>query len=184
MSPVEALALQHAWVTGDSLRKHMLAVATCLRAYAPHYGGDPDLWETVGLLHDFDYERHPSLAEHPLVGVAELRRRGVDEVICRAVLSHADHADCPRVSDLEKCLYACDELAGFLVAVALLRPEQLAGMGVSSVKKKLKTKAFAANVSRDDIARGAAELGVDLDSHIACCIAALQTRAAELGLAG
>jgi len=184
MNRDEALALQHEWVTSESLRGHMLAVATCVRAYAEHWGEDAEFWEVVGLLHDFDYERHPDLAEHPYVGVEELRRLGVDEVICRAILSHGDHTGVSRDSRLEKTLYACDELAGFIVAVALMRPEKLAGMTAKSVRKKMKQKSFAAAVNRDDIVRGAAELGVDLDEHIEHCIAALQPIPAELGLEG
>ncbi|NUP98385.1 MAG: HD domain-containing protein [Armatimonadetes bacterium] len=182
MTPAEALALQHEWVASDSLRKHMLAVAACLRAYANKDGQDPELYEVVGLLHDFDYERHPTADEHPFVGVEELRRRGVDEVICRAILSHATYSGVPRESHLERALFACDELAGFVTAVALMRPEKLTNMSASSVRKKMKAKAFAANVSREDIVQGATEMGVDLNEHIEFCIAALQARAAELGL--
>lgn len=182
MTRDEALALQHEWVEGDSLRMHMLAVATCMRAYAEELGEDGELYEVVGLLHDIDYEEHPSPAEHPFVAVQYLREQGVDETICRAILSHADYADVPRESQLEKVLYACDELSGFLTAVALMRPEKLAGMTAKSVKKKLKQKSFAAGVNRDDIQRGADELGVDLDEHITFCIAAMTPRAAELGL--
>jgi len=182
MTPEQALALQREWVTSDSLRKHMLAVAACLRAYAVKLGEPPDLWSAVGLIHDFDFERHPTLDEHPMAGVAELRRRGVDEVICRAVLSHGDLTGVPRESPLEKTLYACDELAGFIMAVALMRPERLQGMTASSVRKKMKTKAFAAAVRREDIIAGAEDLGVDLNEHIDFCIAALQPLASELGL--
>ena len=182
MTPAEALAIQSAWVTSDSLRKHHLAVATCLRAYAEAAGQDADLYEVVGLLHDFDFERHPDLSEHPFVGVEELRRRGIDEVICRAILSHADYSGVARESHLERALYACDELSGFLIAVALMRPERLVGLGPASVKKKMKTKGFAAAVNRDDLVRGAAELGVELDEHIAFCVAALLPVAEQLGL--
>ncbi len=184
MNRDQALALQHAWVTSESLRGHMLAVAACVRAYAVDWGEDAALWEVVALLHDFDYERHPDLAEHPYAGVEELRRMGVEEVICRAILSHGDHTGVTRESRLEKTLYACDELAGFIVAVALMRPEKMTGMTARSVRKKMKQKSFAAAVNRDDILRGAAELGVDLDAHIDHCIAALQPIAADLGLEG
>lgn len=182
MNRDEALALQHEWVASASLRGHMLAVAACVKAYALEWGEDAALWEVVALLHDFDYERHPDLSEHPYVGVEELHRRGVDEVICRAILSHGDHTGVPRLTRLEQTLYACDELAGFIVAVALMRPEKLAGMTARSVRKKMKQKSFAAAVNRDDIVRGAEELGVALDAHIDHCIAALQPLAADLGL--
>lgn len=184
MTRDEALALQAEWVSNDNLRKHMLAVATCCRAYAVKLGEDPDLYEIVGLLHDFDYERHPTPEEHPFVGVEELRRRGVDEVICHAILAHADYSGVPRESNLDRVLYACDELSGFIVAVALMRPGKLEGMEPSSVRKKMKAKAFAAGVNREDIVRGAEELGVDLNEHIAFCIAALSGVAGELGLEG
>lgn len=183
MTRDEALAIVDQWVENDNLKKHMLAVAACLKAYAGRYGGDPELWEVVGLLHDFDWEKHPNLDDHPAKGVAWLREQGVDEVICRAILAHAPRTGVKPESDLEKCLLACDELAGFLIAVALMRPEQLGGMSASSVKKKMKQKSFAAAVSREDIFHGAELLGVDLDEHITFCIAALQGIAGELGLA-
>lgn len=182
MTRDEALALQSEWVENPSLRKHMLSVAACMAAYAVKLGEDADLYEVVGLLHDFDYERHPTQEEHPFVGVEELRRQGVDEVICRAILSHADYSGVTRESNLEKVLYACDELAGFLVACALMRPERLEGMTPKSVKKKMKSKGFAAGVNRDDIVSGAEDLGVPLDDHLAFCIAALRPLAAELEL--
>ncbi len=182
MTRDEALALQHEWVQSESLRKHCLAVAACLRACAEATGHDPELYEVVGLLHDFDYERYPNLTDHPFRGVEELRRRGVDEIICRAVLSHADGSGVARESHLEKTLYACDELSGFLTAVALMRPDRLTGLTASSVRKKMKAKAFAAAISREDIVRGAAELEVDLDEHIQFCVGALQRVADQLGL--
>ena len=182
MSPDEARALMYEWVQNENLRRHGEAVAACLRAAAVAEGEDADLWETVGLLHDFDWERHPTLDEHPHKGVEILRGMGVDEVICRAVASHARHTGVSRETRLEKMLFACDELAGFINAVALMRPERLGGMTPKSVRKKMKDKAFAAAVSREDITDGAADLGVDLDAHIAFCIAALQPMAARLGL--
>lgn len=182
MTPEEALALQHEWVSADSLRKHMLAVAACMRAYAERFGEDAELYEVVGLLHDYDYERYPSLDEHPYRGVEELRRRGVSEVICRAILSHNDASGVIRESTLEKVLYACDELSGFLIACALVRPGRLEGLEPKSVRKKMKQASFAAAVSREDIIRGAAELGVDLDEHIAFCVAALAKVADQLDL--
>lgn len=182
MSPDQARELMYEWVSNENLRRHGEAVAACLRAYAEAAGEDADLWETVGLLHDFDWERHPTLDEHPQKGVAILREMGVDEVICRAVASHARHTGVSRETRLEKTLFAVDELAGFINAVALMRPERLVGMTPKSVRKKMKDKAFAAAVSREDITEGAADLGVALDEHIAFCIAALEPIAARLGL--
>ncbi|MFO0973883.1 MAG: HDIG domain-containing protein [Phycisphaerae bacterium] len=173
------------FVTSDSLRKHMLAVEAAMRYYAPLLGGDADQWAIVGLLHDFDYERWPDPPNHTREGAAILRQRGVDEEIIGAILSHADWnlADYPRDRPVRKALFACDELAGFTVAAALVRPTRLAGMEPSSVRKKLKTPAFAAAVSREDIAAGAALLGLPLDDHIRNIIAALQPAAGSLGLA-
>lgn len=172
------------YTAGDSLRKHMLAVEAAMRGYARRFGEDEELWGIVGLLHDFDYERWPNPPDHPLQGAAILREKGYPEQVIYAIKSHADYlTDCPRVSLLDKTLYACDELAGFITAVALLRPEKLSGMQASSVKKKLKQKSFAAAVSRDDITRGAADLGVPLDEHIQFVIDSLQPVAVALGLA-
>lgn len=172
------------YTAGDSLRKHMLAVEAAVRGYARRFGEDEELWGIVGLLHDFDYERWPNPPDHPLQGAAILREKGYPEQVIYAIKSHADYlTDCPRVSLLDKTLYACDELAGFITAVALLRPEKLSGMQASSVKKKLKQKSFAAAVSRDDITRGAADLGVPLDEHIQFVIDSLQPVAVALGLA-
>ena len=184
MSRDEDLALMHEFTTGDGLRKHMLAVEAAMRAYARKFGADEDQWGTVGLLHDFDYERWPDPPNHPLKGAAILQERGYPDDVIYAIKSHADYLpDCPRVSRLDKALYACDELAGFITACAMVRPERLAGMQASSVKKKLKAKAFAASINRDDIARGAADLGVDLDQHIQFVIDAMTPVADELGLA-
>jgi putative nucleotidyltransferase with HDIG domain len=171
------------YTTSDSLRKHMLAVEAAVRAYARKFGEDEPTWGIVGLLHDFDYERWPNPPDHPLQGAAILTQRGYPDFVIYAIKSHADYlTDCPRVSRLDKTLYACDELAGFITAVARLRPEGIAGMQASSVRKKLKQKGFAAGVNRDDIVRGAADLGVDLDEHIQFCIEALTTITPDLGL--
>ncbi|MFQ5723352.1 MAG: HD domain-containing protein, partial [Terriglobia bacterium] len=166
-------------------RKHALAVEACVRAYARRLGGDEEIWGIVGLLHDFDYERYPQAPDHPLEGSKILRQRGYPEEIIQAILSHADYMNVPRETPLQKALYACDELAGFITAVALVRPNKsLVEVKVSSVKKKFKDKAFARTVNREDIYRGAAELGVDLDEHIATCLEAMRGIAPELGLAG
>ena len=183
MDRSSALALVHEYTASPSLRRHMLAVEAAMRAYARKFGEDEEKWGIVGLLHDFDYERWPDPPDHPLQGAAILAERGYPPDVIYAIKSHADYLpDCPRVSRLDKALYACDELAGFLMACAMVRPERLAGMQASSVKKKLKNKAFAASINRDDIARGAADLGVDLDEHIQFVIDALQPIANELGL--
>lgn len=171
------------YTQSDSLRKHMLAVEAAVRAYARKWGDDEETWGIVGLLHDFDYERWPNPPDHPLKGAAILAERGYPEHVIYAIKSHADYLpDCPRVSRLDKTLYACDELAGFVTAVAMVRPEGILGMQASSVKKKLKQKTFAAAINRDDITRGAADLGVELDEHIQFVIDALAERADELGL--
>jgi putative nucleotidyltransferase with HDIG domain len=173
------------YTASDSLRKHMLAVEAAMRAYARRLGADENEWGIVGLLHDFDYERWPKAPDHPLQGAAILAERGYPEHVIYAVKSHADYLpDCPRVSPLDKALYACDELAGFITAVAKVRPEGIRGLKASSVKKKLKQKSFAAAVNRDDIARGAADLGVELDEHIQFVIEAMEAVASELDLAG
>jgi putative nucleotidyltransferase with HDIG domain len=169
----------------DSLRKHMLAVASAMRAYARQFGEDEAKWEIVGLLHDFDYERWPNPPDHPLQGAAILRERGYPEDVIYAIKSHADYlTDCPRVSLMDKVLYACDELAGFCTAVARVRPEGIRGMQAKSVRKKMQQKGFAANVSRNDIVRGAADLGVELNEHIQFVIDAMAGIANELELCG
>jgi putative nucleotidyltransferase with HDIG domain len=163
----------------------MLAVETAVRAYARKFGEDEEKWGLVGLLHDFDYERWPDPPQHPLEGAKILAAQGYPEEIIYAIKSHADYLpDCPRVSRLDKTLYACDELAGFVTACAMVRPEGIRGMEAKSVKKKLKAKGFAAAVNRDDITRGAADLGVDLDEHIQFVIDAMSPIAEELGIAG
>lgn len=178
-SRTQDLALVDEFVQNASLKRHMLAVEAAVRAYAKKFGADEELWGRVGLLHDFDYERWPDAPAHPLEGSKILRERGYPEEVIYAILSHADYlADqYPRKSQLDKTLYACDELCGFIVAFAILRPQKLEGLTASSVRKKMKTLNFAAAVSREDILRGAEELGVDLDEHITFCIAALQTAA-------
>jgi putative nucleotidyltransferase with HDIG domain len=176
----ESLALMQEYVQSESLRRHMLCVEAAMRAYARQWGEDEETYGTVGLLHDFDYERWPNPPDHPLKGAEILRERGYPEHLIYAIKSHADYlTDCPRVSRLDKTLYACDELCGFLVACAAVRPEKLVGMEAKSVRKKLKNKNFAAAVNRDDIDRGAADLGVDLDQHIQFCIDALAAMPAE-----
>jgi putative nucleotidyltransferase with HDIG domain len=183
LSRESALSLMHEFTASESLRRHMLAVEAAMRAYARRFGEDELKWGIVGLLHDFDYERWPAPPEHPLRGAQILAERGYPADVIYAIKSHADYLpDCPRISRLDKTLYACDELAGFVTACAWVRPERLAGMQASSVKKKLKAKGFAASINRDDIVRGAADLGVDLDDHIQFVIVALQGIARDLGL--
>ena len=186
----EALNLMHGWVQSESLRKHCYAVADSMKHFAQLRGDDGDLWEAVGLLHDMDYERHPNLERsptegHPFIGVAWLRDHGWSEEVCRAILSHADYADVSRQTPLEKTLYAVDELSSFAVAVALVRPtKSIHDVDVRAVRKKMKDKAFARAVNRDDIIRGAEELGMPLDAVIAKVIRALNADAERLGLAG
>jgi putative nucleotidyltransferase with HDIG domain len=185
-----ALNILHEWVQSESLRKHCYAVADSMKYFAQLHGEDVDLWEAVGLLHDMDYERHPNLEHsptegHPFVGVAWLREQGWGEETCRAILSHADYSGISRDTSLEKTLYAVDELSSFIVAVALVRPtKSIHEVDVRAVKKKMKDKAFARAVNRDDIVRGAEELGMPLDDVIANVIAALKADALRLGLAG
>lgn len=169
----------------ESLRKHALAVEACMRAYARQQGEDEERWGVVGLIHDFDYEKYPSLDDHPMRGSEILQQRGWPEEIRRAILSHADHTRVTRQSRLEHALFACDELAGFITAVALVKPgKSLAEVEARSVRKKMKDKAFARSVNREDITRGAQELGVELEQHIAFCIEAMKGIAGELGLDG
>jgi putative nucleotidyltransferase with HDIG domain len=173
------------WTAGESLRRHVLAVEACMRAYAARLGGDAEEWGLVGLLHDLDYERFPDPETgHPRMGMEELSRRGFSDAFVRAVASHADYLGVPRETPMEKALYAVDELSGFVMACAYVRPEGIHGMTPKSVRKKLKTPAFAAAVSREDLRRGAEDLGVDFDEHVATVIAALAERADELGLGG
>jgi len=183
MSRADDLALVREYTKNEGLVKHMLAVEAAMRAYARHYGADEEKWGSVGLLHDFDYERWPNAPDHPLQGAKILAERGYPEDVIYAIKSHADYlTDCPRVSLMDKVLYACDELSGFIMACALVRPGRLEGLTAKSVRKKLKQLSFAANVHREDVINGAADLGVDLDQHIDFVIGALQKSAAELGL--
>jgi putative nucleotidyltransferase with HDIG domain len=180
-SRVEAWTLLCEWTESDSLRRHMLAVEAAMRAYAPRFGGDPELWGLTGLLHDLDYERYPDLdAGHPRYAIRELEARGYPPELVRAVASHADFMGVPRETPMEKALFAVDELSGFILACAYVRPEGLVGMTPKSVKKKMKAPSFAAAVSREDLRSGAEELGVDLDEHVATVIAALAERQDEL----
>jgi putative nucleotidyltransferase with HDIG domain len=183
MNREEAWDLMCAWTESDSLRKHMLAVEAAMRAYARHFGEDEEKWGVTGLLHDMDYEKHPTPYEHPMVGVRELERRGYPEDVLHAIKGHADYLDVPRDTRMSKTLYAVDELSGFIVACALMRPEGLENMKAKSVRKKMKQKSFAAAVNRDDIVRGAEELGVDLNEHIEFVASALRERSGELGFA-
>jgi putative nucleotidyltransferase with HDIG domain len=173
------------YTQSESLRKHMMAVEACMKAYARKLGEDENKWGLTGLLHDFDYEKYPTPQEHPFVGSRILEERGYPEDIRRAILSHADYSGVTRETPMEKTLFACDELAGFITATALVKPSKsLAEVDARSIRKKMKDKAFARSVSRDDILNGAAALGVDLDEHIAFCIEAMKGIASELGLAG
>jgi putative nucleotidyltransferase with HDIG domain len=169
----------------EGLRKHALAVETCVAAYARMWGEDEAKWSLTALLHDFDWEIHPTLDEHPQKGEPILAERGVDEEVRRAILSHANHCGVPRETALQKTLYACDELAGFITAISYVKPNRsVFEVDVASVKKKMKDKAFARSVNRQDIIEGVQELGVPLEEHIAFCVKAMQDRAAELGLQG
>lgn len=183
MNRDDNLALLHEYTKNDSLIKHMLAVEAAVRAYARKFGEDEEKWATVGLLHDFDYERWPDPPDHPLKGSEILKERGYPDDVIYAIKSHADYLeDCPRVSLLDKTLYACDELCGFITACALVRPGRLEGLKAKSVRKKMKQASFAAAVGRDDIINGAADLGVELNEHIDFCVAAMRSIAPELGL--
>ena len=167
----------------ESLRRHALQVEVCVAAYARHFGEDEEKWRVTALLHDFDYEIHPNAPEHPMQGEPILEARGVSAEIRRAILSHANYSGVSRDSLLEKSLFACDELSGFISACALVKPSRkVAEVEAKSVRKKMKDKAFARSVSREDIVEGAVGLGIDLDGHIAFCIQAMQDRAEEIGL--
>jgi putative nucleotidyltransferase with HDIG domain len=179
----DALALLHEYTKTDSLRKHALAVEAALRAYAAKRGEDVELWGMTGLLHDFDYEMFPAYPDHPTKGSAILEEKGYPLVMRTAILGHVPATNVARDTDLARVLFACDELCGFIVACAMVRPNKLADLGASSVKKKLKDKAFARAVSREEIAKGVEELGVNMDEHIAVVVAALQSIAGDLGLA-
>lgn len=184
----DALALVHEYTQSDSLRKHMLAVEAAMRAYAARFGEDPERWGLAGLLHDFDYERFPNAAhapdaEHPAEGVRLLRERGYPEDVLQAILGHAHYTGVPRETRMARTLFAVDELTGLITATALVKPTRsLSDVDARGVRKKMKDKAFARGVNRDDVTGGAAELGVDLDEHIAFVIDAMRERAGELGL--
>ena len=180
-----AWSLLTEFTKGDSLRKHARAVEASMRAYAARYGEDVEAWGIAGMLHDFDYEMHPRAPHHPMKGAEILSARGVAPEIVYAILAHADYSGMPRRALLDRALYACDELSGFVHACALVRPGRvIAGLEPASVKKKLKDKAFARTVNRDDVYRGAEELGVELDAHIAFVVQALTGVAPEIGLGG
>ncbi|QDT54512.1 hypothetical protein Pan44_25450 [Caulifigura coniformis] len=183
MSRADDVALVREFTSNEALVRHMFAVEAAMRAYAAKFGEDVEKWGQVGLLHDFDYERWPTPPDHPLKGAEILQAKGYADDVIYAIKSHADYlTDCPRVSQMDKALYACDELSGFIVACARVRPERLAGMAASSVRKKMKQATFAAAVSREDIQRGADDLGVELNEHITFVIAALEAIAPDLGL--
>jgi len=185
MNRAEALKIVHDNVKNENLVRHMLAVEAAMRFYAVKYGEDQDIWGITGILHDFDWEIHPTLEQHPLAGAPILRERGVPEEIVQAILSHADHTGIPRQTLMEKALYACDEITGLITAVALVRPSRsLSDLEASSVKKKWKDRAFAAGANRDEIAKATQEFGVDLWEHVSTVILAMRTIAPELGLAG
>jgi putative nucleotidyltransferase with HDIG domain len=182
---------EHAWrllteyTTSESLRKHAMSVEVCMRAYARKFGEDEELWGMTGLLHDFDYEKHPSPEEHPWVGNKILREHGYPEELMHAIMGHAEYTHTPRVSRIDRALFACDELSGFITATALVKPSKsVREVDVKSIRKKMKDKAFARGVNREDIIQGAAELEIDLDEHIAFCIDAMTQAAESLGLAG
>jgi putative nucleotidyltransferase with HDIG domain len=180
-----AWCLLNEFTQSESLRKHALAVEVCMRAYARKAGADEELWGMVGLLHDFDYEKYPSPEDHPYRGCEILKDRGYSEEVRRAIMSHAEYSGVARVSPMEKTLFACDELAGFITACTLVKPSKsLAEVEAKSVRKKMKDKAFAHSVHREDIIAGAADLGLDLEEHIAFCIDAMKGIAGELGLDG
>src|SRR5690554_6881824 len=185
----DALQLMQEWTESESLRKHMLSVEAAVVAYARKFGADEEVWAMAGLLHDLDYERYPNPERdetgHPYVAAAELRRQGYPESVIHAVMAHADYTGTPRDTLLAKVLYACDEITGLITAAVLVRPDRdIAGLTLKSLKKKFKDKAFARGVARDDVTRGAAELGVDLWEHVQFVLSAMQERASELGLDG
>lgn len=185
MTRSEAWDLLCEFTKSESLRRHALGVEACVAAYARRFGEDEEKWSVTALLHDFDWEIHPEVPDHPMKGEPILAGRGVSDEIRRAILSHANFSGVPRVSPLEKTLFACDELSGFLTACSYVKPgKSIHEVDVASTKRKLKDKAFARQVSRDDIRQGAEELAIPLDDHIAFCIDAMKARASELGLAG
>jgi len=185
MNRAEALEIVHEYVKNENLVRHMLAVEAAMRFYAAKFNEDQETWGITGILHDFDWEIHPTLEEHPLAGASILHEKGVPEEIIHAVLSHADHTGVPRQTRMEKALYACDEITGLITAVALVRPSRsLSDLEASSVKKKWKDRAFAAGANRDEITKAAQEFNIDLWEHVGNVILAMRTIAPELGLAG
>jgi len=185
MNRDEALSIVREFVKNENLVRHMLAVEAAMRFYAPRFDADPDLWGLAGLLHDFDWEIHPTLEAHPQAGIPILRERGVPAVVVRAILSHANHTGVPRETDMEKALFACDEITGLITAVALVRPSRsLHDLKVKSVKKKWKDKSFAAGANRAEIEQGAREFGIDLWEHVGNVIEAMRGIAPALGLDG
>jgi putative nucleotidyltransferase with HDIG domain len=185
MNREQALAITHEFTKSEGLRKHALAVEACVVAYAHKFGEDEEKWSVTALLHDFDWEIHPEAPDHPMMGEPILAERGVSEEIRRAILSHANYSGVPRESTLEKTLYACDELAGFITAIAYVKPHRsVFEVDAASVRKKMKDKAFARSVNRQDILDGARELGVELDEHVDFCVKAMQAQADNLGLRG
>ena len=185
MNRESAWCLLTEFTQSESLRKHALAVEACMRAYARKLGGDEELWGVVGLIHDFDYEKYPSLQDHPYRGNEILKERGYSDEVRKAIMSHADYTGVTRETPMEKALFACDELAGFITAATLVKPSKsLAELDAKSVRKRMKDKAFARTVKREDIVNGAAALGVDLEEHITFCIEAMKGIADQLGLDG
>ena len=185
MNRADALEIVHEYVKNENLVRHMLAVEAAMRFYAAKFNEDQETWGITGILHDFDWEIHPTLEEHPLAGASILHEKGVPEEIIHAVLSHADHTGVPRQNRMEKALYACDEITGLITAVALVRPSRsLSDLEASSVKKKWKDRAFAAGANRDEITKAAEEFDIDLWEHVGNVILAMRTIAPELGLAG
>ena len=185
MNRDSAWGLLTEFTLSENLRKHAMAVEVCMRAYARKFGEDEELWGAVGLIHDFDYEKYPNAEDHPYRGNEILAERGVEEPVRRAIMSHAEYTGVPRETLMAKTLFACDELAGLITAATLVKPSKsLAELDAKSVRKRMKDKAFARSVSREDIVKGAQELGVELDEHITFCIEAMKTIAPELGLAG
>jgi putative nucleotidyltransferase with HDIG domain len=181
----DAYSLMIEWTQSESLRRHMLASEAAMRAYARRFGQDEDLWGLAGLLHDFDYDRHPSLAEHPSVGTAVLEEQNYPSEVVYAIRTHADYLGLPRDNLMDKALFAVDEMTGFITAAALVRPDKsIMSLSAKSVRKRMKDKAFARPVSREDLVRGAEELGLDLDDHIDFVIEAMRGIAPELGLSG
>lgn len=183
MNRQEALDLLFEYTKNENLRKHALAVEACMRAYAGRFGEDEEKWGLVGLIHDFDYEVYPNAPDHPAKGSEILKQKGYSEEIRRAILGHADYTGVPRDTRLARALFACDELAGFITACSLVRPDRIKSLEAKSVRKRMKDKAFARSVSREDITKGAEELGLPLDEHIAFCIEAMRGIAPALGLA-